>query len=385
MHVLITGARAPVCLEWARAFGVSGWRVSVADSLKWPLTRGSCYVASYFSLPEPRTDVAAWGQALRHIVDAEHIDLVLPTCEEAFYLAHQHARLPAACRVVVDDFDKMTMLHHKGRFADITAGWPVSAPHSVQITQPAQLVACRDNADWVFKPAYSRFAARTLIRPPAAVLDSIEPSISDPWIAQRFVDGKEFCSYSVFVSGRLTAHACYHPKYRVGRGAGMYFEPANPPAIRDFVERFGHTMAYTGQVGFDFIESADGKMYVLECNPRATSGLHLFCDQPSALVDALLGRSAGVLEPHAGMQGMVGFAMVLFGVPRYGWRSHAFWRDLRAAPDAIMRKGDAMPALYQLLAFSEIAWRAARRRRPLLVAATEDIEWNGTSLGQRPC
>ena len=36
-----------------------------------------------------------------------------------------------------------------------------------------------------------------------------------------------------------------------------------------------------------FIESADGRMHVLECNPRGTSGIHLFSDQPEALVQAL--------------------------------------------------------------------------------------------------
>src|SRR5690606_30743351 len=33
MHVLILGARAPACLEWARACAASGHQVTVADSL----------------------------------------------------------------------------------------------------------------------------------------------------------------------------------------------------------------------------------------------------------------------------------------------------------------------------------------------------------------
>jgi len=43
MHVLILGARAPACLEWARAFDEAGWTVSVGDSLGQPLSRFSCY------------------------------------------------------------------------------------------------------------------------------------------------------------------------------------------------------------------------------------------------------------------------------------------------------------------------------------------------------
>lgn len=39
MRVLILGARAPVCLEWARAFRSVGAYVCVADSLSVPLAR----------------------------------------------------------------------------------------------------------------------------------------------------------------------------------------------------------------------------------------------------------------------------------------------------------------------------------------------------------
>ena len=38
MRVLILGARAPACLEWARAFSQAGWTVTVADSLAQPLS-----------------------------------------------------------------------------------------------------------------------------------------------------------------------------------------------------------------------------------------------------------------------------------------------------------------------------------------------------------
>ena len=52
MRVLILGARAPACLEWARAFEHAGWKVTVADSLAHPLSRFSRAAERFVRLPE---------------------------------------------------------------------------------------------------------------------------------------------------------------------------------------------------------------------------------------------------------------------------------------------------------------------------------------------
>lgn len=51
MHVLILGARAPACLEWARSFDEAGWTVSVGDSLSHPLSRFSRSAQHFVRLP----------------------------------------------------------------------------------------------------------------------------------------------------------------------------------------------------------------------------------------------------------------------------------------------------------------------------------------------
>jgi len=380
MHVLILGARAPACLEWARAFRAAGWRVTAADSLAWPVARASCAIDAFVRLPEPRAYAAAWIEAVRQVVEAQAIDLVLPTCEEVFYLSHGRDRLP--CRVATSDFATLHELHHKYRFAVLTAGWPGAAPETHLLESPAAVAALAETAsDWVFKPAYSRFANRTLIRPRPEALASLRPTVAQPWVAQRFVAGREHCSYSLLVDGRLTAHACYHPRYRVGRGSGIWFEPTDPAPVRAFLARFGAATGYTGQVGFDFIESADGRCHVLECNPRATSGVHLFDDQPEALVAALLGQP-GVLQPSPAPR-MVALAMLLFAAPRHVFKRD-FWRDYAAARDVVTCPGDYAPLAAQIPALLEIIGRALARRRGLLAAATADIEWDGQPMDEAP-
>jgi hypothetical protein len=376
-HVLVLGARAPACLEWARAFRAAGWRVTVADSLHWPLARASRSAHGFLRLPEPRREPARWIDALAQAVRERGIDLVLPTCEEVFYLAHGRARIP--CRVLTSGFELLHRLHHKGWFADMTRGWPVQAPATRLLRSAQDLEPLRATSrDWVFKPAYSRFASRTLIRPAPQRLAGVQPSEAQPWVAQRFVAGREHCSYSLLVDGRLTAHTCYHPRYRVGRGSGIWFEPTDPAPVRALVERFGAETGYTGQVAFDLIEAADGSCQVIECNPRATSGVHLLGHQPAALVAALLGEAPALLVSD-GQPRAVALAMLLFGAPRHGLRRH-FWRDFRQASDVVTRPGDRALLAAQGLGLAEVAGRALARRIGLLQAATADIEWDGQAL-----
>jgi hypothetical protein len=114
------------------------------------------------------------------------------------------------------------------------------------------------------------------------------------------------------------------------------------------VEYFGKTTGYTGQVGFDFIEDTAGKFHVLECNPRATSGVHFFEGQAEALIASLGSESA---EPV-----------------------------LTPAKDVILRGGDHGPLTAQVLSLTEIGVRAISRRCGLLAASTADIEWDGQPL-----
>lgn len=379
MHVLILGARAPACLEWARAFAASGWQVTVADSMNWPLSRSSRAVDGFVRLPEPRKDPAAWIRALAEVIRNQGIDLLLPTCEETFYLAHGLPLLAPLCRVLTSDFELLHRLHHKGRFAELTDGWPLAAPTTHTLTSPEDARALAGQSrDWVFKPAYSRFATRTLIRPSAAQVSRLHPTPAAPWVAQRYVAGEEHCSFSLLVDGELRAHACYQPRYRVGRGSGIYFAPTRPAPVAAFLEEFGRRTGYSGQVGFDFIEDEAGRFHVLECNPRATSGVHLFAEQPHELVDCLFNRPAELLQAAAQPR-MVALAMLLIAAPRQ-LGSARFRADYRSARDVIVRDGDSRPLLAQLLGLGEILGRAISRRRSVLAASTADIEWDGQPM-----
>jgi predicted ATP-grasp superfamily ATP-dependent carboligase len=380
MRVLILGARAPACLQWARVFKATGAQVFAADTLAFPLVRFSRSIEQYFQLPSAYGDTGAWLNALTQIIKERSIDVLLPTCEEVFYVAHCLPQLTQLCRVPVVDFDLIHRLHHKGMFAELAQNFAVRSPETHLLNDADGLAAFASQAnDWVFKPAYSRFAVNTLIRPPGSQLLKIQPTKAQPWVAQRFIAGQEFCSYSVLVDGQLTAHVCYQPRYRVGQGAGIYMQPAAENAIHDFVREFGHATKFTGQVGFDFMKDASGQCHALECNPRATSGVHFLAGAAEQLVHALLGTDnfpeiAPSNKPH-----MVGLAMLLFAAPRNLF-SKLFWQDFKRAQDVIIQSPDYKPFLSQPLSLIELAWIAVKNQQALLDATTDGIAWNGQKM-----
>lgn len=387
MNVLLLGARAPAALEWARAFAACGWTVHAADSLSWTVTRASRAVTHYHRLPEPRYHTQQWLSSIAELVRTHEIDWLIPTCEEVFYLGHglEHSLSGLRCHVAAMSLTHLRRWHDKFQFARMTESWEVAAPETHLLESPER---ARDflgrGKEWVFKPVFSRFATDTLVQPNDARISAIHPNPERAWVAQRYVAGTEYCSYSVLHQGRLRAHACYQPRYRVGRGSGIWFDPHDPTAIRDFVTRFGRETGYTGQLAFDFICDAQGRFHVLECNPRATSGVHLFDDQPQALVRAMTEPEHEELITASKTPRMVAFAMCLFAGPGL-WAKRSTWRDFAAARDVITQAHDRTPLLMQIPALMEISGRAFARRCSLLQAATADIEWDGGPMEGARC
>ena len=408
-HALILGARAPACLEWARALQQENWQVSTADSLRWPLSRFSQAGKNYHRLPEPRDNPQAWIDALKKLVLEKKIDWIIPTCEEVFYLAWGAEQLHDDCNLLTSDFALLQQLHHKFHFAQFTQAFELTAPESFLVSSQSELNSfMRDEKDWVVKPAFSRFATNTYVKPTISELENVLPTAEYPWVVQQFIEGKEHCSYSLVKEGEVISHAVYHPKYRVGKGSGIYFDVTQPVAILQFVKEFSAATQFTGQLAFDFIEDKNGKFFVLECNPRATSGIHLFNDQSGALTGVfdredplpaspLPGGGAFVPSPGKGRARVGSFsfeqtilqptthprmssmAMILFALHKQGWRK-SFWQDFFKAEDIVSHAGEHKPHYAQLLCLLEMCGRAVKQRKGLLAAVTADIEWDGQEL-----
>jgi predicted ATP-grasp superfamily ATP-dependent carboligase len=376
--VLITGARAPVAMHLARLFYDAGRRVVMADSLKRPISSASSACAAYHRIPSPRYRSKAYVETLTDLLRAEGISLVVPTCEETFYLAQIWRDTPMSAELFSAPIELLTQTHDKHAFIRLVEGMGQNVPETNLLSSSDDLDAVKHRAhQLVFKPVWSRFANRVLLRPRGKELSVVKPTPSAPWVAQAFIEGEEISAYVVAVEGTIKAISLYRLLYRAGKGAGICIEPVANNKIREFVESFIKTTSWTGQLSFDFIRGDDGRIWPLECNPRATSGVHFF-RQGSKFVSALIGEAEEVPIDVEGRQG-VRLAMLYycFHSAVRGRTFRRFWKDWKSMGELFDWSRDSVSYVVQLLAVAEIAKVALRYRISLQKAATRDIEWNG--------
>jgi hypothetical protein len=228
----------------------------------------------------------------------------------------------------------------------------------------------------VLKPEFSRFGTQVRVLEP----DEPLPELKGRWVVQEFIAGRALCTYGVAQQGKLLAHAAYAPDFTAGAGAAIYFAPLQHPALQAWVQDFVAAEGLTGQVAFDVIEAADGTLYPLECNPRATSGIHLFA--PADRLDrAFLEGASQLITPRPEARAQIALAMWVYGLPPAAQagprRLFAWGKALGEAPDVVFRWDDPMPAVEQWLVFAELDRRARLAGITALEASTADIEWNG--------
>jgi hypothetical protein len=337
-------------------------------------------VANVHRFPSPRADFAAFATAAQALITELDPALVIPTCEEVFYFAAlNEARVFAPAPAV------LRRLHSKFQFAEDVTALGLSAPRTTRVQSAGEMMARADDPDnLVLKPEFSRFGTQTLVGPTKDELERIAPSEQAPWVVQQRVRGVEVSFYAVSVNSRLVTFSAYRSPWKFDGGAGYAFE-ALPTGLHDRLLEIATTLAAKliprGQFACDVIIDADEALWLLECNPRATSGVHLF-DRSPALATAILEQAdAPVLAANAAPK-HVGPALWAFGLGDALKQSRLReWRQRRAmSADVISAPNDRAPLAGALLDTMRLSVGGVLHGKSLTEMATADIEWNGEPL-----
>lgn len=383
-RILITGARAPAALELVRQFSRAGHSVYAADCLHFPPTRFSKYVRGYLRHASPRREFLKCQEQLAGFVREKKIDLVVPTCEEVFYLSAMKPVLGQHAAVFCEAPELLGKLHNKAAFQQLARENGMNALETLLLErhdalEPLKLLS--NEQRYVLKPAYSRFGDKAVLNVAAADLEAHLRKDLFPWTIQEYVEGEEYCAYAICVNGAILFQSLYRPTYRAGRGSSVYFDPVTHEGITRQVETLVRKLKYTGQIGFDFMAREDGEAVVLECNPRCTSGVHFIPDGLN--LDAIFtGNVPPAIVEANDRPRMVSAAMWVYGMRRpnsQGFR--AFLRACRQGEDVVGCRGDRWPIFGQFAAALEISLSAITQGISLKDASTKDIEWDGQEIG----
>jgi hypothetical protein len=378
-NVLLTLGRLPKALDLARGFADLGWRVFIAEPFKRHLAGASRAVARSFRVAAPASDQERYLDDVARIVAAERIDLVLPVSEETPHVAFLRGRLPAATALFTMPPDAVLRLHDKHGFAKRAAAWGLGTPETHALGEPAAAALARAGPV-VVKPIHSCSGRGVRILPAGADLPGPDPDA--PAIVQRFVSGAEFSSCSIAHDGRISSTVVYRAAQKSGSVA-VAFERVAHAAIEEWIRRFVAAERWTGFIAFDIVVDGAGVPWGIECNPRATSGLHFWQrkDVARAVLDA---NYVPRYRPETLLQqfypALTETQMSLFRGGPFG----ANLRRLLTTRDVSWEWRDPLPFLTMTATSWPIIRMAMARGVPFGEVATLDVGWYDSRVAAAP-
>lgn len=377
--VLITLGRLPKGLDLARSFRRLGWRVIVAEPFRWHLSAMSNAVARRYTVTAPAIDRERYLGELCDIVMKEGVELVVPVSEEIMHVSHLAGRLPRGVRLYSMAPDLLLPLHDKLQFIGRCRDYGVAAPATCALGTPggADLAQAGDH---IVKPVFSCSGRGVLFRSQGEPLPETLPG--KPAIVQRWVKGSVLSTFSIASAGKPLVTVVYRGAVMSGT-VSVCFErvgeedPHHRPVV-DWVERFVGGAGFSGFISFDLVVDADGRAHGIECNPRATSGLH-FVD-PDDLARAVVAPDTHQLVRFRKERLMQQFYPCLTEVQKSMFSPKAFGPDFRrnlsrfvSARDVTWSWRDPMPFITMPLTASQIIWLSIRSGATFGEVATLDV------------
>jgi len=373
--VLLTLGRLPKALAMARACRAAGCRVLIAEPFRWHLCKPSRDVAASFRVTAPNSCLESYLGDLLEIVRRESVDLVLPVSEEALHVARLVDRLPEGVRLGAAPESELARLHHKVDFIHLARQRGLAVPETCLAgdERAGELTA---RGDYVEKPVHSCSGIGLHF----GRAGDPARSASNDTLVQEKLEGALVSSLSLVHDGRELGTVFYRGTVFAGTVAICFERLDEAPSAQRWVSKFVSGSAYSGFLAFDFIVDERGEARAIECNPRATSGLHFF--EPAALGRALL-------EPQSVTE------IALVEKRRFQWalstltetyaalfRPREFRRrfaELASARDVLWSLRDPLPFLLMTPMSWEILWPAMTSATTLGEATQRDIAWFGGS------
>ena len=383
MKVLVTSARMPFALAIIRRLARAGHEVHSADTYATAPGSHSRYTSAHLVTAAPKFAPAEFVDQVAAHCEAHGIDVVVPTWEEAFYLACHRDRVEAAgASLYTGSFEALAQLHDKHSFQALVERLGIRAPVGVTVRSDSELADAVGRWPHYFgRGVFSRGGVTLLTNTgPLAgrvALADIHPTPDQPWLVQEFVDGPMVCTYSTLHEGRVTSHCMYRAPRQFHHSTGIQFESIDGSESLVAVQKLGAELAYTGQMSLDFVDTGDG-LAIIECNPRATDGTLLMEDEELAggILDPL--RPLEMVPP--GRLTQLDFA-VLAGIFDEGMRGvPATIHDLVHVRGSDRGWHDQLPNLYSFLAFCHHERLSLRDHEKLQVAMYADVSWDGEEI-----
>lgn len=341
VNVLLSNGRFPVSLDLARQLRKAGHRVYVVDPMQFHVCKFSRDVKKSWQSSAPSSDPEGYIETVKKAIRLGQIDIIIPMHEEILYLAESQEP-EILKRLFAPAFIDLYQLHNKWEFSELLDRVGLDRPEAYFCTKPADVAKLDKSREWALKPVFGRSATGVQHLRAGGDLDlsAIGISPQNPFIAQEWLYGNRYCTYGIFRRGEVQAFCVYPVMETIDGSSSVYFEATEHEEIKEYVLTLVRKLKLSGQLAFDMIETGvepgelrrgphgipRGGLYrtrgqrrplsnwrdagakhagmgqqqqqqqqqngqatahrivSIECNPRSTSGIHLWSGTPKLAV-----------------------------------------------------------------------------------------------------
>lgn len=281
---LLTLGRLPKALDIAEALSRAGWKVIIAEPFGWHLCRVSRHVAKSFAVTAPNTNQVKYLEELVHLIRQENVSLVVPVSEEALHATLIEPNLPKHVRLYSVPQLRLQELHDKYRFNKLAASLGLRVPET-HLLGSAEAAEFAERHEYVLKPVCTCSGKGFSVHERGAALpDTMNLPVT---IVQQKMNGALKSTFSVVNRGRVIGTVVYKASILSGTVAVAFERLDGEDQVEEWVNEFSEKSKYTGFLSFDMMEDENGVPHAIECNPRATSGIHFVSRE--SLAGAILG------------------------------------------------------------------------------------------------
>lgn len=372
---LVTLGRLPKGLDICRALASSGWRVIVAEPSERHLCGLSCSVAKSVQLPRPNDDPNVYVDALTALIEREGVSLVVPVSEEIMHVSRIGPRLPQDVRFFGVGHDALLPLHDKYRFNQLAVSLDLPVPETHLLGTPDG-DALAESGDVIVKPALT-CSGQGLLR--LSQREPLPAPSSQPILVQRALSGTHSSTFSIADRGRVIGTVVYRPTIVSDTVAVAFERLLDARAQEAWAARLISKTGHSGFISLDFIEDETGVPRAIECNPRATSGIHFVTSDSLAQAILAPGETENLtFKPHRIMHQFWPLLTEVQGsMFRWGRGYGHKMKTLLTSKEVNFAWSDPLPVLAQPYAAWDIMRRAMTNGESFGEVATEDIAWFG--------
>ncbi|KAF2209256.1 hypothetical protein CERZMDRAFT_47361 [Cercospora zeae-maydis SCOH1-5] len=283
LRILLTNGRTPVSLDLARQFRLAGHIVFCVDPMSTHVCTFTRAVKQSARVPAPHDNPQGYVRAVKELVMRWKIDMIVPIDEEVFCLAASD-EFEILTRLFASSVDILVRLHDQYEFAEYAKQLGLLVPQSFLCESADDLTALSLDQfpnGIALRPCLGReHAGLRHLKPGETIPKDLDFSEDNRYMAQDWLEGDEYRSYSVVRDGHVEATGCYPVTQTHDDNKGELLQQKFHPGVYEYIQHFlANVPSFSGQIAFDFIETANG-LYAIGCSVRATAGLHLWSNTP---------------------------------------------------------------------------------------------------------